>query len=99
MSETRPQPGSSDHLDRNEGHEEAAASADAAPTSVEPVEPQDTHAAGANAGEQNKLLQKNVSGSHQKGAAQNAKELAEHEAGGNAGVHSTGSTTGTSGGQ
>ena len=102
MTETHPEssslPASQDHLDRHAGHEEAAATAQAAPTSVEPVEPQDTHAAGANASQQHDLLQKNVSGSEQEGAAERAKRL-EEQAGGTAGYHSTGSTTKTSGGQ
>ncbi|HEY0785373.1 MAG TPA: hypothetical protein VGD62_05840 [Acidobacteriaceae bacterium] len=100
MSEIRPQAGSEDHLDRNAGHEESADSAQAAPTSVEPVQPQDTQAAGATGATQKDLLQKNVSGSEQKGAAERAKELQDHEGTGlNAGVHSTGSATKTSGGQ
>ena len=87
---------SKQHLDRHEGHEAAAASAQAAPTSVEPVTPQDSHAAGAAQPTQNELLQKNVSGSTQKGAAEQAKEHAEAQPGGTAGLHATGSETGTS---
>ncbi len=101
MSDTQPGslPQSQDHLDRHAGHEEAAATAQAAPTSVEPVEPQDTHAAGAASGQQSELLQKNVSGSEQEGAAERAKRLEEQAGGNAAGYHSTGSSTKTSGGQ
>lgn len=99
MSENKAQPGSEDHLDRNAGHEESAATAQAPPTSVEPVTPQDPHAAGAASGQQNDLLQKNVSGSEQKGAAERAKELEDQAGGTAAGYHSTGSSSGTSGGQ
>lgn len=99
MSETQPQPGSEDHLDRSGDHEEAAAAAQAAPTSVEPVTPQDTHAAGAATTQQHDLLQKNVSGSEQEGAAERAKRLEDEAGGTTAGYHSTGSSTGTSGGQ
>jgi len=99
MSETQAQHGTQHHLGRPAGQEAASASAQAAPTSVEPVEPQDTHAAGAATGEQHDLLHKNVSGSEQKGAAETAKELEEHQAGGTSGVHSTGSSTGITGGQ
>ena len=96
MGEINTQGTSKQHLDRHEGHEEAAATSQAAPTSVEPVTPQDSQAAGAAQGQQNELLQKNVSGSEQKGAAEKAKEHADAQPGGTAGVHSTGSSTGTS---
>ncbi len=99
MSEIHPQPGTEHHLDRHPVHEEAAATAQAAPTSVEPVTPQDTHAAGAASHQQSDLLQANVSGSEQKGAAERAKELEDQAGGTTAGYHSTGSSTGTSGGQ
>jgi hypothetical protein len=99
MSEIHPQPTTQHHLDRHEGHEQAAATAQAAPTSVEPVTPQDTHAAGAATGEQRDLLQKNVSGSDQEGAAERAKKLEDQAGGTTAGYHSTGSSTGTTGGQ
>ena len=99
MSETHPQPGTQDHLERHTGHEEAAATAQAPSTSVEPVEPQDPQAAGANAAQQNEQLQKNVSGSEQEGAAERAKRLEEQAGGTTAGYHSTGSSTKTSGGQ
>ncbi len=100
MSDTQPSslPQSQDHLDRHAGHEEAAATAQASPTSVEPVQPQDPHAAGAASDQQSAVLQKNVSGSEQQGAAERAKQL-EEQAGGTAGYHSTGSSTKTSGGQ
>ena len=65
---------------------------------MEPVTPQDTHAAGAATASQKDLLQGNVSGSEQKGAAEKASELAD-DAGGSAGYHSTRSFSGTSGGQ
>ncbi len=104
MTETDPQTGAvqpetADHLARHPVHEEAAAAAQAAPTSVEPIEPQDPQAAGAAAGRQRDLLQQNVSGSEQEGAAERAKRLEEQAGGTTAGYHSTGSSTGTSGGQ
>jgi uncharacterized protein (DUF2252 family) len=99
MTEIRPQAGTENHLERDEGHAEASATAQAAPTSVEPVSPQDAQAAGAATGQQNDLLQGNVSGSEQEGAAEKAKKLEEQEPGGTAGVHSTGSYTGSSGGR
>jgi hypothetical protein len=99
MSETHPAPTTEHHLDRQPSHEQAAATAQAAPTSVEPVTPQDPHAAGAATEEQHALLQKNVSGSHQKGAAEQAKDLEDAAGGTTAGYHSTGSSTGTTGGQ
>ncbi len=98
MSEVHPQAGTEHKLDRHEGHEAAAAGAQAAPTSVEPVQPQDSHAAGAASGTQSDLLQSNVSGSEQKGNAEKAKDLEEQD-GTAAGYHSTGSATGASGGQ
>ena len=95
MSEIRPQDGSKHSLDKTPEHENHDASAQAAPTSVEPVAPQDTQAAGAAAGEQNKLLHSNVSGSEQKGAAEKASDLADTMPGGTqAGYHSTGSYAG-----
>jgi hypothetical protein len=94
MSEIHPTPTTQHHLDRRPNHEQAAATAQAAPTSVEPVTPQDTQAAGAATTEQRDLLQKNISGSHQEGAVERAKKLED-----TAGYHSTGSSTGTTGGQ
>ncbi len=90
------QSGTDQTLERQGHQDEKAASAQAAPTSVEPITPQDTQAAGATKDTQRELLQGNVSGSEQKGAAERAKEL-EDEAGTSAGYHSTGSVTGTSG--
>jgi hypothetical protein len=98
MSEIHPQPGTEHHLDRHQGHEAAAAAEQAAPTSVEPVTPQDTHAAGAASSEQHDLLHSNVSGSEQEGAAEQAKKM-EEQGHTSAGYHSTGSSTGTTGGQ
>ena len=95
MSETRAKE-TSHHHDRPSGNEQAVASAQAAPTSVEPVAPQDSQAQGAASVEQRNLLQDNVSGSTKKGAAQKAQEHHESQPGGTAGVHSTGSHTGAS---
>jgi ABC-type sugar transport system substrate-binding protein len=86
---------STDRLDRNQGQEAAHDAAQAPPTSVEPVAPQDPHAAGAAAPSQTELLQGNVSGSTQKGAAEQAQQLKEEMPGGTSGLHSTGSWTGT----
>jgi hypothetical protein len=88
--------GHEDRTGRDHADEQAVATAQAAPTSVEPVTPQDTHAAGAATATQNQLLQGNVSGSQQKGAAEKASELADEAGSGGAGYHSTGSFTGTS---
>lgn len=81
---------------RSEKHEEHAATSQASPTSVEPIAPHDPQAAGAASDQQKALLQANVSGSRQKGAAEQAADLAKEQPGGTAGVHSTGSYTGTS---
>jgi hypothetical protein len=86
---------------RNPKHEERAAIAQAAPTSVEPIAPQDPQAAGAATARQIALLQQNVSGSEQKGAAEKAHDLAQESASADepratAGVHAAGSYTGTS---
>ena len=95
MSEIRPGDGSQHTLDKQPVHENHTASAQAAPTSVEPVAPQDAQAAGAAKDEQHKLLHANVSGSEQKGAAEKANDLAEAMPGGTqAGYHSTGSYAG-----
>ena len=99
MSEIHPHESSQHSLDKAPTEENHTASAQAAPTSVEPVAPQDTQAAGAAQGEQAKLLHGNVSGSEQKGAAEKASDLAGEMPGGTAGVHSTGSHTGSTGGQ
>lgn len=97
MSEVHPKSGTRETLDRQQGEEAAIATAQAPPTSVEPVAPQDPQAQGAATGEQHALLQKNVSGSEQKGAAEIARELEDEMPGGNPGYHSTGSFTGSSG--
>ncbi|RRA48409.1 hypothetical protein [Acidipila sp. EB88] len=95
MSEIKPQAGTQHSLDKTPEHENHAASAQAAPTSVEPVAPQNTQAAGASEGEQRALLHGNVSGSEQKGNAEKANDLAESMPGGTqAGYHSTGSYAG-----
>ncbi len=99
MSETHEKSGSTHSLDLSPDHENHQASAQAPPTSVEPVAPQDAQAAGAATGEQNALLHANVSGSEQEGAHEKANRLADENAGGNPGYHSTGSFTGSSGGQ
>ncbi len=99
MSEIRPHENSQHSLDKKPEHENHDASAQAAPTSVEPVAPQNTQAAGAATGEQRGLLHGNVSGSEQKGNAERAKDMADEMPGGSAGYHSTGSFTGSSGGQ
>lgn len=96
MSEVRPTNASQQKLDQGPEQENHTASAQSAPTSVEPVAPQDSQAAGAAQGEQQSLLHSNVSGSEQKGAAENAEDMAKQQPGGSAGVHSTGSYTGTS---
>ena len=99
MSDSHTQEGSQHSLDKKPVHENHAASAQAAPTSVEPVAPQDTQAAGAAEGEQRGLLHGNVSGSEQKGASEKAHDFAKEQPGGTAGVHSTGSHTGSSHGE
>ncbi len=99
MSDSHTPGGSQHSLDKKPEHENHAASAQASPTSVEPVAPQDTQAAGAAEGEQRGLLHKNVSGSEQKGAAEKASDFAKEQPGGTAGVHSTGSHTGASHGK
>ena len=96
MSEVRPTSASHHKLDRNPGQEAHTSSAQAAPTSVEPVAPQDPQAAGASEPEQRRHLKDNVSGSEQKGASEKASELEEQQPGGTAGLHATGSYTGTS---
>ena len=96
-SDVRPQSGTQETLDRQKIDEQASATAQASPTSVESVAPQDPQAQGAATGEQHALLEKNVSGSQQKGADQIASELQDEMPGGNPGYHSTGSGTGTSG--
>jgi len=98
MSEIHPQAGSHHSLDNEAVDEQTAATAQAAPTSVEPVAPQNTQVAGAANAEQYKQLHSNVSGSEQKGNAEKAKDLADEMPGGSAGYHSSGSYTGTSGG-
>ena len=97
MSEARPTSGTAETLKRQKSEELATATAQAPPTSVEPVTPQDAQAQGAATGEQHALLAKNVSGSKQKGADEIASELQDELLGGNPGYHSTGSYTGTSG--
>ena len=99
MSEIHPQGATGHTLDKTPEHENHTASAQAAPTSVEPVAPQNTQAAGAATGEQHGLLSGNVSGSEQEGAAEKASRLADEQPGGHAGYHSTGSFTESSGGQ
>ena len=99
MAEMHEQPASSHSLDLHDGHENHQSSAQAPPTSVEPVAPQNAQAAGASTEEQHALLQDNVSGSEQEGAHEKANRLANENAGGNPGYHSTGSFTGASGGQ
>lgn len=98
MNDVQAKP-SSHHHDRKPEHEQSAASAQASPTSVEPVAPQDPHAQGAASAHQRELLEKNVSGATQKGEAESARDAQGDEPGGHAGLHSTGSYTGTSGGQ
>ncbi len=97
MSEA--QAGSGHSLDKSPDQEQQQATAQAPPTSVEPVAPQDPQAQGAGTGEQNFLLHGNVSGSDQEGNAAKANRLEKEQPGGTAGYHSTGSETGTSGGQ
>ncbi len=82
----------SHHHDRNDTE---AATDQAAPTSVEPVAPQDPHAQGAATGKQQQALQSNVSGSSHQGAAEVAHSHHRTVPGGTAGVHATGSETGT----
>ncbi len=97
MSEARPASGTTETLKQQKSDELATATAQAPPTSVEPVAPQDPQAQGAATGEQHAVLGKNVSGSEQKGADEIASELQDEMPGGNPGYHSTGSYTGTSG--
>ncbi len=99
MSAHREQPGSTDSLDLHPSHESEQATTQASARSVEPVAPQDSHAAGAATGHQHDVLGKNVSGSEQEGMAEKANRLAEEDLGGNPGYHSTGSHTGSTGGQ
>jgi hypothetical protein len=94
MSEVQPTRASHHTLDQSPTQEEHTSSAQASPTSVEPVTPQDAQAAGASASEQRRHLQDNVSGSQQKGAAERAHELHEEQPGGTAGLHATGSRAG-----
>ncbi len=97
MSE--PQSGSGHSLDKTPHQEQQQATAQAPPTSVEPVAPQDPQAQGAASGEKDQLLHSNVSGSEQEGAAEKANRLHNDQPSGNAGYHSTGSHTGSTGGQ
>ncbi len=97
MSEARPASGIAETLKRQQSEELATATAQAPPTSVEPVAPQDPQAQGAATGEQHAVLSRNVSGSGQQGADEIASELQDKMPGGNPGYHSTGSHTGTSG--
>ena len=99
MSAIHPQGGTGHSLDKTPEHENEIATAQASPTSVEPVAPQNTPAAGAAPGEQHALLSANVSGSEQEGAHEKAARLANEMPGGHAGYNSTGSFTKTSGGQ
>lgn len=99
MSEHREQSGSDHSLDLHPSHETEQATVQASPASVEPVAPQDTHAAGAATGHQHSILSDNVSGSEQEGWSEKANRLANEELGGNPGYHSTGSHTGSTGGQ
>ncbi len=99
MSEIHPTGGTTHSLDKTPTDENEAATAQAAPTSVEPVAPQNTQAAGAATGEQHAHLSSNVSGSEQEGNHEKAARLADEMPGGHAGYHSTGSFTKTSGGQ
>ena len=99
MSETHPQNGTGHSLDKTPEQENHTASAQSGPTSVEPVAPQNTQAAGAATGEQHARLGENVSGSEQEGNAERASRLANEMPGGHAGYNSTGSYSGTSGGQ
>ena len=82
-------------LDKSPEEDNHTASAQAPPTSVEPVAPQNAQAQGASEGERHKLLHENVSGSQQKGAAEKADDYAKEQPGGTAGIHSTGSHSGT----
>ncbi len=99
MSEIHPQGGTSHSLDITPVQENETATTQAAPTSVEPVAPQNTQAAGAATGEQHARLSENVSGAEQEGNAERASRLANEMPGGHAGYNSTGSYSGTSGGQ
>ena len=99
MSDGHPQGASQHSLDKKPEHENHTASAQAAPTSVEPVAPQDAQVAGAAENEQRGLLHGNVSGSEQKGAAEKASDFEKEQPGGTAGVHSTGSHTDASHGE
>lgn len=97
MSEVHPGPGTQETIRKQQRDEQSAAIQQAPPTSVEPVAPQDPQAQGAATGEQHAVLEKNVSGSEQTGAAEKARKLQDEMPGGNPGYHSTGSFTGTSG--
>jgi len=99
MSESHSQESGQHSLDKQPTGNENAASAQAPPTSVEPVAPQNAQAAGAATGEQNALLHSNVSGSEQKGNAEKAHDLETELPGGTAGYHSTKSETGVTDGQ
>ncbi len=99
MSEIHPQDGTGHSLDKTPEHENHTDSAQAPPTSVEPVAPQNSQAAGASEGEMHALLHTNVSGSEQKGNAEKAADLEKEMPGGTAGYRSTGSYTGSTGGQ
>ena len=96
MTEKHSQSGTQHSLDREPHQEKHAATTQAPPSSVEAVAPQDPQAQGAASAEQNTMLHANVSGSKQKGAAEVADDLQKEQPGGTAGVHSTGSHTGTS---
>ncbi len=93
------QGGSGHSLDKSPEQEQQQATAQAPPTSVEPVAPQDPQAEGAGTGAQRAALHSNVSGSEQEGWAEKANRLEKEEPGGTAGYHSTGSFTGSSSGQ
>ncbi len=97
MSES--QEGFGHSLDISPADEQGQASAQAPPTSVEPVAPQNAQAQGAATGEQHARLSENVSGSEQEGWPEKANRLANEMPGGNPGYHSTGSHTGSTGGQ
>ena len=90
----------SDHsLDKSPADEQEQAVKQAEPTSIEPVTPQNTQVAGAATDEQHALLSDNVSGSGKEGWHEKANRLAEDSLDGNPGYKSTGSYTGSTGGQ
>ncbi len=99
MNEHSELSGSTNSIDLTSGQDTEQASTQASAGSVEPVAPQDAQAAGAAPGLQHEILSKNVSGSEQEGMHEKANRLANEELGGNPGYHSTGSHTGSSGGQ